>query len=161
QAPKGASGIEIKAVEREFLLPPLKPGLNSVGLAAFPFPADGLKPYESDGVSFDDIMKDKEKYAFRHAVLGVVVEINKYLAPDARKKKIRNELPAGPFDDAFKRGVKSEQDFWAVGIIELENELDKLKGVAGQRDSQPKRWQAHYDFAMASVKARLAYMNEY
>ena len=26
---------------------------------------------------------------------------------------------------------------------------------------EPKRWQAHYDFAVASVKARLAYMNEY
>jgi hypothetical protein len=76
------------------------------------------------------------------------------------KLKIRNEI-AGPIDDKLKREVKTENDDWAVGIIELEAALDKLKAVADAREAQPKRWQAHYDFALASVKARLANMNEY
>jgi len=33
--------------------------------------------------------------------------------------------------------------------------------VAEMQKDEPKRWQAHYDFAVACVKARLAYMNEY
>jgi hypothetical protein len=157
QSPKPVD--DIKSVEREFFLPPLKPGLNSIGLADFPFSADVMKPYEND-VSFDEIMKNKEKYAFRVAVLESLEKIRKYWAPGAGTTKIRDDV-RGPFDDAFKRGVKSEQEFWAIGIIELENELDKLKLVAGMRESEPKRWQAHYDFALASVKARYAYMNEY
>src|SRR5205823_7860621 len=39
--------------------------------------------------------------------------------------------------------------------------LQTLETVAPLRESEPKRWQAHYDFALAAVKARLAYMNEY
>ena len=75
QSPKGASIAEIKSVEREFLLPPMKPGLGSIGLVDFPFPADVMKPYEGDSVTFDDIMKDKEKYALRAAVIDAFAKI--------------------------------------------------------------------------------------
>jgi hypothetical protein len=153
QSIKGASPAEIKSVESEFALPPMKPGLTSVALADFPFPADVMKPYADDG-------KDPKSDPFRAAVQEAFEKVREKWTPGAGATRLRDSVQ-GPFDDNFKRSVKSEQEFWAVGIIELEAVLDKLKAVADVREAQPKRWQAHYDFALASVKARLAYMNEY
>jgi hypothetical protein len=160
QAPKGASVEQIKSVEREFYLPPLKPGLGSIGLADFPFPAEAMKPYADDGVSLDEITKNPDKYRFRAAVLEAFTKLREYWSPGTGATQIRTTVQ-GPFDDKKKGEIKSEQEFWAVGIINLELLLDNLKGVEGMREGEPKRWQAHYDFALASVKARLAYMNEY
>lgn len=160
QAPKGASAAEIKGVEREFYLPPLKPGLISIALSDFPFPADVMKDYKSDGVSFEEIMKDKDKYPFRFAVLEALNKIRDLWVPGAGKTTLRQNVK-GPLTDAIKADVKKEQSDWAIGIIELELHLDNLKAVAGMRDAEPKRWQANYDFALAAVKARYAYMNEY
>jgi hypothetical protein len=158
--PKGASQTEIKSVEREFSLPPIKPGLISIGLGDFPFPADVMKEYADDGVSLDAIMKDKEKYAFRAAVLETLNEIRVRWSSGSGTTNIRNVVDE-PINDAFKAKVKKENDGWAEDIIKLELHLFKLQTVAELREGQPKRWQAHYDFALAAVKARLAYMNEY
>jgi len=160
QAPKGASAAEIKGVEREFYLPPLKPGLISIALSDFPFPANVMKEYKSDSVSFEEIMKDKEKYPLRFAVLEAMNKIRDKWIPGAGATSLRQSVK-GPITDTIKAEVKKEQEFWAIGIIELELQLDNLKAVASMRDAEPKRWQANYDFALASVKARLAYMNEY
>lgn len=160
QAPKGASPAEIKSVEREFNLPPLKPGLGEVGLADFPFPADVMKDYAADA-PLEAIMADKEKYRLRVAVLEVLDTLRKKWSAGAGATAIRATV-AGPINDALKAEVKKEQEFWAVSIAELELELSKLEGLAEARKEEPsKRWQAHYDFALASLKARLAYMNEY
>lgn len=160
QAPKGASPAEIKSVEREFSLPPLKSGLSEVGLADFPFPADVMKDYAAD-VKLEDIMADKEKYRLRVAVIEVMDRLRTKWAPGAGAARIRDSV-AGPINDALKTAVKNEQEFWAVSIAELELDLLKLEGLAADRKEEPsKRWQAHYDFALASLKARLAYMNEY
>jgi hypothetical protein len=161
QAPKGASPIEIKNVEREFNLPPMKPGLGEIGLADFPFPADVMKPYEDkDGPSIDEILKNKDKYPLRAAVVESLQKIRDKWTPGTGITRIRNSVE-GPINDKLKGEIKKEQEDWALGIIELELKLMMLEGVAGMREGESKRWQAHYDFAMASVKARLAYMNEY
>jgi hypothetical protein len=153
QSIKGASPAEIKSVESEFYLPPLKPGLASVALADFPFPAEVMKPYADDG-------KDAKEDIFRTAVQEAFAKLREYWAPGAGTTNIRADAQ-GPFDDKKKGEIKNEQDFWARGIVNLELILDGLKAVEGMRESEPKRWQANYDFAVASVKARLAYMNEY
>jgi hypothetical protein len=43
----------------------------------------------------------------------------------------------------------------------LEAFNDRLDSQMKERALQPKRWQAHYDYARALVKSRLAYLNEY
>jgi hypothetical protein len=158
--PKGAPQAEIKSVEREFNLPPLKPGLGEIALADFPFPADVMKDYAGDGVPLDEILKNKDKYKFRAAVVEALNKIRDKWTMGAGATKIRSSVD-GPLNDKLKVEVKKEQEFWAVGIIELELNHDALVAVAGMRDGEPKRWQAHYDFALASIKARLAFMNEY
>jgi hypothetical protein len=158
--PPKAPQKEVQTVEGEFHLPPLKPGLNEIGLADFPFPPDVMKNYASDGVPLDVILADKEKYEFRIAVLNAMNKLRDLWTSGSGATKIRTEA-AGPIDDKLKVGVKKEQEFWAKGIADLEIQLIALDAVADKRGAEPKRWQAHYDFALASVKARLAYMNEY
>ncbi|MDY3563729.1 caspase family protein [Gemmata sp. JC673] len=160
QAPKGASPAEVKSVERELALPPLRPGLSEIGLADFPFPADVMKDYAED-VKIADVMADKDKYPLRVAVLEVFGKLRQMWAPGAGATRIRDTI-TGSINDNLKAAVKKEQEFWAVSIAELELELIKLEGLTDARKEEPsKRWQAHYDFALAVLKARLAYMNEY
>ncbi|MBP3957072.1 hypothetical protein J8F10_17530 [Gemmata sp. G18] len=160
QAPKGASPVEIRSVEREFTLPPLKPGLSEVGLGEFPFPADVMKDFAADA-SVDDIKGDAEKYKLRNAVLRSLDKLREKWSNGAGTTKIRDTVN-GPINDTLKAAVKKEQEFWAVSIAELELALTNLEDMAAERKTEPsKRWQAHYDFALASVKARLAYMHEY
>ena len=66
-----------------------------------------------------------------------------------------------PINDARKKEVLDEMEFWATGIARLELIEVELDALFSQRGGEPKRWQAHYDYARAVVKARLAFMNEY
>jgi hypothetical protein len=158
--PKSAPQAEIKALEREFQLPALKPGLSEGKWDDFSFSADVMKLYENDGVTLEEILKNKEKYKFRAAVLGALNAIREKWAPGTGTTKIRNEV-LGPINDKLKNEVKKEREFWQSGIVELQATLMALNNVAALRAGEPKRWQAHYTFALASIKARLAYMNEY
>jgi hypothetical protein len=160
QPPKGAPRAEIKALETEFNVPALKPNLASIGLADFPFPADVMKDFSTDGVSHDDILKAKDKYPLRVAVLEALNKVRDVWSDGAGTTKIRNQVE-GPLSEALKNEVKKEMEFWAIGMIELEEHLNRLNAVQAMRASEPKRWQAHYDFALATLKVRLAYMNEY
>src|SRR5581483_10516887 len=63
--------------------------------------------------------------------------------------------------DALKKKIKAEQEFFAIGIAKLELQNIALDEIAGMMAAQPKRWQAHYEYARAVLKSRLAYMNEY
>ncbi len=159
QAPKGASQAEIQAVEREFTLPPLKPDLAAVNIADFPFPSNVMKDFGTD-VQLDEITKDKEKYKLRNAVLDTFNILRAKWSTGAGTTNIRNKVEGG-VNDTLKAEVKREQDFWATSIAELYLQLLTLEGVASLKESETKRWQANYDFALASLKARLAYMYEY
>jgi hypothetical protein len=64
-------------------------------------------------------------------------------------------------NDATKTRVRDYQVLPAVGIVKLEEALRELEAVAGLRASEPRRWQAHYDYAVAEVTARLAFLHEY
>ncbi|QJW99920.1 hypothetical protein FTUN_7543 [Frigoriglobus tundricola] len=160
QAQKGASQAVIKSIETEFMVPPLNPDLARTELTDFPFSADIMKEYAADGVPLTEIVTNKEKYPFRATVVESLQKVRDKWATGAGTTRIRREVKA-PIDDKLKGEVKKENDEWAVGIIELELQLQRLKDMADMRKDEPKRWQAHYDFAVACVKARLAYMNEY
>src|SRR4029078_7451595 len=50
----------------------------------------------------------------------------------------------------------------AVQIVELTELLEELEKVGAKRGEEPsKRWQAHYDYILAELKARLALVHEY
>jgi hypothetical protein len=161
KAPKSEPSTEIKALIREFTVPPIKADSGELRLAEYPYRDDALKDYKAD-VPIETILKNKDKYKFRVAVIEALDEIRTLWKPATGKNvslQIRESLPA-PISIDLKKKIKNEQNVWAFAIARLETVNEKLDSIGKERDSQPKRWQANYDYARAIVKSRLAYMNE-
>jgi hypothetical protein len=153
----GAPADEVSALVKEFVVPPLRSDAGDVGPADAPYRADALKDYAPD-VTTEEILKDKEKYPFRVAVIEALDEIRSLWR--AGGLRMRESCPA-PVTEATKRQFKNDQDAWALGIARLELLNGRLDDLLKERAAQPPRWQAHYDYARAVLKVRLAYMQEY
>jgi Caspase domain len=159
-APKAAAVADVKAVLDELALPPLPPGGGSDPVPAALFSADALKPYAPDA-TIDDILRDVEKYKLRAAVLRALQTIRD-TSPwaDPRAPKPLTAVTA-PVTDKMKKAVLDAQAPLAIAITKLEGELENLTRVGNLRDKEPKRWRAHYDYALGQVRLRLAVLNEY
>src|SRR5262249_31735225 len=119
-----------------------------------PPPAELMKDYADNGMVSPE---------FKAATLKALDEIRQLWSSTpggAGGPQLREEFFT-PVNDLLKKQIKIEQEFWAVGIEKLRLKNDDLDAVAGMQASQPKRWQAHYEYARAVLKARLAFMNEY
>jgi hypothetical protein len=158
--PKSVPAAEIAALVKEFAVPPIKPDNTEASIASFPFREDALKDYKAD-VSLDDILKNKEKYRFRVAVIDAFTEVRTvWKVGGTGGLKMRESFPA-PVTAGLKNQIKAEQNTWAIGIAKFDLLNQRLDGLVKERDTQPPRWQAHFDYARAVVKTRLAYMNEF
>jgi hypothetical protein len=159
--PKGAAAAEIAAIEKEFFLPPIRPDLTDPGLADLPYLESVMKDYRAD-VPAEDVLKDREKYRLRAATLDAFNTVREVWAANADAGGVGSlkEVKA-PITDAIKKEINRELEAYAVGIARLELVEVELDDVAALRAAEPRRWQAHYDYARAVVKARLAYLNEY
>lgn len=160
--PKGVDPAEIAALEKEFTVPPIKLDLTDSSLAELPFLAEVMAKYKAD-VPLEDIIKDRETYPFRVTTWNALEKVRKLwkVVPGASGgPQLRDDFRA-PVNDALKRDIKAEQKFWADGIAELELQNSYLEEIADLKAKEPLRWQAHYEYARAVVKTRLAYMIEY
>jgi hypothetical protein len=166
-APPSNSEVDVRQIAQELNLPPINADLSAEGGIDFgivPFSDEVMKDYKL-AVPVDDILKDKEKYKFENTVLEAMGTIRQlWKAEGAIKPRdyfggvAEND---GKPNDMIKKTIKDEQEFWAVGIAKMELAMIELDMVAPMRANAPKRWQAHYDYALAEVKARLAFMHEY
>ncbi len=156
-APKGAPVTDLVA---EFALPPIDGDDETADLGNFPFPEADLLPYKADVSAAEMRMPaNKDRYAFQLAVMESFDTI-KDVWGDAGRSKLRKEF-VGAVDDRLKKEVSREQDYLAIAIPRVEQILFRLEAFEPMRAAQPKRWQAHYDYAAAQAKARLAYLHEY
>jgi hypothetical protein len=156
-----AASDEIGALVREFAVPPLRADAGDVSPADAPYRADVLKDYAPD-VSIEEILKDKEKYPLRVAVVEALDEVRNLWKAPGRAGGLRvRESIAAPVSEDVKKQLKTELDAWAIGIARLELHSNKLDDLAKDRAAEPPRWQAHYDYARAVLKVRMAYMQEY
>jgi hypothetical protein len=147
---------EAKVILDELALPPLLEGDGS--LARFPFAEAALKGYAAD-VSTDEILKNADKYPLRAATLRALQAVRDVSAA-GRESKLLTAISA-PVNDRTRRTVADAQLPIAQAVARLELELDNLRAVAGKRDKEPKRWQAHHDFALAELRLRIVVLNEY
>jgi hypothetical protein len=167
-APPSNSEVDVRQIAQELNLPPINPELSAEGGIDFgivPFSDEVMKDYKLP-VPIDDILKDREKYKFENAVLDAMNTVRQlWKAEGATQLRPyfggAAENNGKPNDDIKKRIKDQEQEFWAVGIAKMELAMIQLQEAAPMRANAPKRWQAHYDYALAEVKARLAFMNEY
>jgi hypothetical protein len=148
---------EAVLVFHECALPPATPNEKPIDFAATPFPASALKGYAPD-VPVEEILKpeSRNRYALRVTVLdGFTV-----MRDNRGEARLRTDLPAVP-TDTVKKLIAVEQMRLAHDITILELTMSRLEEVAGLKAKESKRWQAHYDYAVAQVKLRLAFLNEY
>ena len=166
---------EVAASARELALPPVRPG-DDFALDKQTFPAAALKPYAAD-VPLEDVQKaPPNKYKLRTAVLKTLATVREVWAtpiavPGPAPKGKKGPRPApltgllttlrAPVTEAAKAQVREYQVLPAVGIVKLEEALRELEAVAGLRAGEPRRWQAHHDYAVAELHARLAFLHEY
>jgi hypothetical protein len=159
--PKGTSVAEINSIVSEFKVLPIKLDLKDTGLADLPFKEEIMKDYKAD-IPMDEIMRDKDRYKFQVTILEAFKAINDLWDGGGASggPRVHDVVPA-PITDAIKKEIFKELEFWAIGIAKLDLISSELDAVAGLKEGQSKRWQAHYEYARAVVKSRLAYMNEY
>jgi hypothetical protein len=160
--PRGVPASEIASIVIEFAVPPIQPDLTDTGLTDIAFREEVMKDYKAD-VSVEEILKNKEKYKFRAATLSAFERLRGVWMSVSRVSggPHASDGFAAPVNEALKRAITREEEPWLMGIAELELvniDLDKLEPL---RAGEPKRWQAHYDYARAVVKARLAHMQEF
>jgi hypothetical protein len=155
--PKGLPTPEVKAIFDELAMPPIIEG--DAPPARFPFAEAALRDYAAD-VSLDDIFKSADKYPLRIATLRAFQTVrNKWRF--GGKEQIAVGTVSAPINDRTKKAVSAAQEAVALALIELELELERLAAVADKREKETKRWQAHYDFAVAELRLRVVILNEY
>src|SRR5262249_52682370 len=68
----------------------------------------------------------------------------------------------GGNNEKIKAAIFQEQKKPARILAELTERIDELRKAGAQRSQEPSpRWQAHYDYVLAEVLARTAYVSEY
>jgi hypothetical protein len=164
--PGGAAAKEqVKLILEEIDVPPIRQGQGANGSfeleALLPFSAKALEEYRPDYNSMAQLVAEVKatggegsKYPLRKAVLDAVKVL--------REAKLSlQETFAGGSNEKVKALILEEQRKPARAILELDEVLDKLRKVEGAREKETKRWQANYDYVLAQVLARLAYIHEY
>ncbi|MBX9585065.1 MAG: hypothetical protein K2X87_32570 [Gemmataceae bacterium] len=160
-APKGADAKEVEALVKQFALPGITTDDDPAGVTLFPYPAAVLAPY-MDPVPISAVTDpaNREKYQFRLKVLEALDVIREVWGRDG-KPALRDSF-VGETNDAVKKEVTGEQAYPAQAAERLSRQvLNLLEAVEPMRAEQPKRWQAHFDYALAQTKARIAFLQEY
>lgn len=74
---------------------------------------------------------------------------------------LRDGYRAPANENAFKGQVLNDEKDVARIMARLNAAHEEMKTMAEQRDAEPKRWQAAYDFMLARLEAQIAYLYEY
>jgi hypothetical protein len=165
---------EVQAIFREVAVPPLQladgprravesPEQQATRWATiFAFPADRLKPYAAD--------VGPPNAPLRAAVVKTVEALDRQgrlsrVKVAGKEEPIKDptlEVRVGMTESLKKSLSESQKGGPAVQIIELADLLEEMEKVGAKRTDEPsKRWQAHYDYVLAELKARLALVHEY
>jgi len=156
---------EIRGILSEIDLPSIKRARADTAPlqieAMMPFSAKKLAAYQADYTSLKEIVANPERFPLRAAVLDAVKLLREKFNPQNPELVLRDYF-AGNSSDAIKKEILKEQEKPADVLSEMNTIYRRLEKVGEKRDEEPsKRWQAHYDYVLAQVLARIAYLEEY
>jgi hypothetical protein len=164
-APKGLSSKALAAIIDPIdKIPPYKGQVSAEDAVAnlFPFTEAIMKDYKPDGVSIEEIKKDAEKYPVRKAAiesLELIVKVWK--SSESQSSGLITEISTDA-TDTFKKFIQQEQETPARITEELETKITIIEKLMDKLDEEQSRyWQVMYLYALAQLKARLAFMSEY
>jgi hypothetical protein len=156
---------QIRSILNEIDLPPIKPAhVQPTRLemdALLPFSAAVIERYQPDYRSLSEIQQDSNKYPLRLQVLATVKLLRATFDPQGPQGSPR-EYFQGSTNERVKAAIFKEQMKPAQMLSELMERLEALRKAGEQRGKEPSpRWQAHYDYILAELLARTAYVSEY
>jgi hypothetical protein len=115
-----------------------------------PFAKKAIEPYKNDGKSTPVRLLVEEAVRLMKEEDKVVLNL-RFTAPAANQQA----------ENAFKTMIENTQKQVSLTQYKLTVILDELKMQSGDRDKEPKLWQAIYDYVCARLEARIAYLYEY
>ena len=165
QVAKGLPPAEIaKLLDRIGELPPYRGKLTKDDAVEtlFPFSAEVMAKYRPDAVAIADILKDGEKYPIRKAAVEALDLIKKeWRSSEEGSTELRTMIQTAA-GDAFKKTIMAEQETPARIEGELEAKIVQLEKLAQKLDEEKNLyWRITFEYALAQMKARLAFMSEY
>jgi hypothetical protein len=156
---------EIRDLLREIEIPSIKVEKDrDIGFQferLLPFSGDVMDKFKLDK-SIEEIQKDADKYPLRMAVINAVEKMRDLRSSEAGEKNLPDHFDKAQDTDSAKAGLKKLQESPARVMAVLRDVLEELeKAGEDRKDEKSKRWQAHFDYILAQVKFRMAYMNEF
>lgn len=164
--PVGLPVAEVaKLAGRVEALPPYrgKPGPDDRVDDLVPYAQEVMKDYRPEGLTDAQILAAADKYPVRAATVRMLQVIKREWrsAGSGVEDGLRTEL-RGATGEALKKEILAEQEVPARIEDELDFILRKSEKVADKLPGEPsKYWRATYQYTLAQVKARLAFMQEY
>ncbi|MFN4261172.1 MAG: caspase domain-containing protein [Gemmataceae bacterium] len=153
--PGGAAGRAlVDAILQETeIIPPVKMPVDGGEVVKLTY--DTLPPFSATALR--DYNSDSNMTPMRQAVKDAVDVLVKH----AKAFPDRFPLQRGN-ENEFKEGIIQIQKLPALAQYEMEEALEELRKYQMDRESETsKRWQANYDYVMARLIARIAYVHEY
>jgi hypothetical protein len=156
---------EVKSILDEIDLPPIKLAREETARSRIeqlvPFSAKKLEEYRPDYISLKEIEGSADKFPLRLAVLKAIRLIRDRFDPKNGAVILREHF-SGNTNDRVKAEILKEQARPAELLAELQEAKDALEKAGQKREEEASgRWQAHYDYILAQLKARIAYVEEY
>ncbi len=167
ELPRAKTGMAKEAIVsllKEIDVPPIK----NTRKGAIPikiedivaFSEEAMREYMSDNVPMND-MRDKSKYPIRAVTIKAIETIRRTKA-EGSEQPLPDELRQSETGDADLNNLKKIQENQATFQLEFEELYQEMLEAGKMREKEKsKRWLANYDYALAQVQMRLAYLNEY
>jgi hypothetical protein len=168
-APQPAGGLakreQVENMLQEIRLPPLKAARRQHSpedvLTLLPYSAEVINRYRPDYHSLSEIEHDSAKYPLRAQVIETIKLLRATFDHNGPQGSLR-EYFQGTSNERIKAEILKEQRKPALVHDQLMERLEALRKAGEQRDKEPSlRWQAHYDYILAELLARTAYVSEY
>jgi hypothetical protein len=164
----------VRAILDEISIPGIKPsqGSDELNFAALPpFDPAVLKKYDEKGPNDSPLRKAvRSTRALLWAVSTSAAPANLKADVTEARQKLKFNLsilqegfraPPPALEAAFKRRIEAhERDVGRILDV-LKEALEMMRAAGAKREAEPRRWQAHYDFVLASLEAQLAFLYEY
>jgi hypothetical protein len=121
---------------------------------SLPLRVDALPPFDAKRLA--DYTDDGVRTPFREEILKVTALLQKH------QQTFKEDFRGNGNDATIKKIILERQQKPARAFAELMDELETLKEVGAERKKEKsKRWLADYDFVLAKLEGRLAYVYEY
>jgi len=160
-----AKADEVRSILEEIDLPPIKPAREESRRPLIeelvPFSAKKLEAYRADYTSVKEIDSNADRFPLRVAVRKAIKLIRDRFDPQNGGVALRENF-SGNTNDRVKAEILKEQARPAELLLELQLGKRALEKAGEKREEElSPRWQAHYDYVLAQLGARIAFLEEY